>query len=300
MSVPSAPILAFIRVGLATSVMAIAGNARALDDDVEWNPAWPKFRWSEGVAATGFLAASYLEDRYLKGPTTPSWTGGIFLDNEVRGLLRGRSDHVQRTMTRYADIEYSAMTLFPWVDVAIALGVHRSPEVATQMFLIDAQSLGFTSSLTLFTKWFVARQRPYARDCVPGATIGIHGCGTSYDNIGFFSGHTSATFTGAALTCVHHAHLPLYGGGLPDRWACLWALANASATAVMRIMSDDHYASDVLFAAGIGFVSGYVMPSWLHYGFGNTRRGTRAGAPEIVPTLQPVVGGLGVGIAGSM
>jgi membrane-associated phospholipid phosphatase len=300
MTAPSARILACIRASTVVSLMTIAATARAGDRDVEWNPAWPKFRWSEGVATTGFLAASYLEDRYLPGPTTPNWTGAILLDNEIRGLLRGRSDHVQRAVSKYADIEYSAMTLFPWVDVAIALGVHQSPEVATQMFLINAQSLSFTSSVTLFTKWFVARQRPYARDCVPGGTVGIHGCGSSYDNISFFSGHTSATFTGAALTCVHHAHLPLYGGGLPDRWACAWALANASATAVMRIISDDHYASDVLFAAGIGFFSGYVMPSWLHYGFSGTPRRGRAGLPDIVPTLQPVVGGIGVGIAGSM
>jgi hypothetical protein len=46
-----------------------------------------------------------------------------------------------------------------------------------------------------------------------------------------------------------------------------------------------------------------VLPSWLHYGFGRSGpRPTprRAGEIEIMPTLQPVTGGLGVGLAGSM
>jgi membrane-associated phospholipid phosphatase len=290
---------------LATGAFTVSPPADAADreDKVEWHDEWPKFRWTEGVATAGLVTTSYLEDRFLTGPASPSWTGAILLDNPLRGLLRGRSVHVQRVATKYADVGYTVLTLFPYFDVAIALGVHQSPEVAAQMFLIDAQSLSFTSSLTLFTKWLVGRQRPYARDCAPGATIGIHGCGTSYDNIGFFSGHTSATMTGAALTCVHHEHLPLYGGGLPDSWACAWALMGAATTAVLRIVSDDHYASDVLFAAGVGFLSGYVLPSWLHYGFGRSRaRATprRAGDIQIMPTLQPVNGGLGVGLAGSM
>jgi hypothetical protein len=283
---------------LALAMLCAAPRVAAADERVEWHDEWPRFRWTEGAATAGFLATSYLEDRYLTGPTSPHWTGAILLDNEVRGLLRG-DNHVQRAATKYADVGYTALTLFPYVDVGIALGVHRSPDVAVQMALIDAQSLGFTSSITLFTKWLVGRQRPYARDCSPGVVVGTHGCGTSYDNIGFFSGHTSATFTGAALTCVHHAHLPLYGGGLPDRWACVWALISASTVGILRIVSDDHYASDVLFAAGIGMLSGYVMPSWLHYGFGRSSR-TKRSTAELVPTLQPVAGGIGIGVAGSM
>jgi membrane-associated phospholipid phosphatase len=286
----------------AVAILCVASRAHA-GDPVVWHPEWPKFRWTEGVATVGLIATSYAEDRYLSGPATPQWTGAILLDNEVRGVVRGPSIHVQRTASKYADVGFAVLTLFPYFDVAIALGVHRSPEVAAQMFLIDTQAQSFTSSVTLLTKWLVGRQRPYARDCTPGGTAGIHTCGTSYDNIGFFSGHTSATFTGAALTCVHHEHLPLYGGGAPDTWACVWALIGASSTGILRIVSDDHYASDVIVAAGVGFLSGYVMPSWLHYGFGRTgttKKTNRGGSAQIVPTLQPVVGGIAIGLAGSM
>ncbi|MDB4937577.1 MAG: hypothetical protein JWP87_4549 [Labilithrix sp.] len=283
----------------ALAILCLATRAEA-DDEVEWHEDWPRFRWTEGVATAGFLAASYVEERYLPGPSSPNWSGGILLDNQIRGVLRGRSFHVQTVATKYADVGFATLTLFPYFDIALVLGVHRNLDVAAQMLLIDAQSLSFTSSFTLFTKWLVGRQRPYARDCMPGGTVGVHACGTTYDNIGFFSGHTSATFTGAALTCVHHKHLPLYGGGLPDTWACIWAMTGASATAVLRIVSDDHYASDVIVAAGVGFLSGYVLPSLLHYGFGRKTPPPRPGSMYMVPTLLPVEGGLGVGLAGSM
>lgn len=285
---------------VALALFGRSASAEAAGDRVEWNTDWQKFRWVEGAATVGLVTASYLEDRFLSGPSSPHWEGAILFDNPLRGAVRGRSEHVQRAATKYADLGYTTLTLFPYFDVAIVLGVHRNLEVAAQMFLIDAQSLGFTGSVTLFTKWLVGRQRPYARDCEPGAATGVHRCGTAYDNIGFFSGHTSATFTGAGLTCVHHQHLPLYGGGLPDSWACAWALTVASGTAVLRLVSDDHYASDVLMAAGVGLFSGYVLPSLLHYGFGRTTAPPRPGSSQIVPMLQPMADGLGIGLAGSM
>ncbi|MDB4993671.1 MAG: hypothetical protein JWM74_1103 [Myxococcaceae bacterium] len=283
------------------AIFFLPARASAAPEPFAWDHAWHKFRWTEGVATVGVIATAYAEDKYLKGPTTPHWTGAILLDNQIRGLLRG-SNHEQRAATMYADTNGVVLSLFPYFDAAVALGIHRDPEVAVQMFLINAQAQSFTGSVTLFTKWAVGRQRPYARDCTSSGTSGTHTCGTTYDNSSFFSGHTVSAFTGAALTCVHHEHLPLYGGGAPDKWACLWALIGASSSAVLRIVSDDHYASDVVVAAGVGFLSGYVIPSWLHYGFGRTRttKRTRAGDLQMVPTLQPVVGGLGIGLAGSM
>src|SRR6185369_8075255 len=82
---------------------------------------------------------------------------------------------------------------------------------------------------------------------------------------GFPSGHAVSAFTAAGLSCVHHAHLPLYGGGLPDALACAAALTVASGVGVVRIMGDRHYVSDVIVGAAIGFLVGFGLPSLLHY-----------------------------------
>ena len=54
-------------------------------------------------------------------------------------------------------------------------------------------------------------------------------------NVSFTSGHTLMSFAGAGLTCVHHMHLPLYGGGLPDSLACAAAIGLAHAEGFLRV-----------------------------------------------------------------
>jgi membrane-associated phospholipid phosphatase len=109
-------------------------------------------------------------------------------------------------------------------------------------------------------------------------------------NQSFVSGHTAIAFTGAGLTCAHHRHLPLYGGGWPDVAICVATLAAASATPLLRVMSDDHYASDVLLGIGLGLASGWGLPEWLHYNAGDDAadaEGHRSGG------LLPTFGGDG-------
>ena len=72
----------------------------------------------------------------------------------------------------------------------------------------------------------------------------------------------------AALTCVHHQHLPLYGGGFANLAPCLVMMGVAATTGVLRLVYDEHWASDVITGWAVGAASGYVLPSLLHYGFG--------------------------------
>jgi hypothetical protein len=48
------------------------------------------------------------------------------------------------------------------------------------------------------------------------------------------------------LTCVHHAHLPLYGGGVADTLACGTMIAAAVVTGVGRVVTEEHHAFDLV------------------------------------------------------
>lgn len=289
-------------VGIGSFVASLLAVDLAAAQAVVWREDWPRFRLLEGAATAGLTLGSYAAERKLDAQASPAWTGGILFDVPVRDLLRASSPRTQEVFAHYSDIGGRFLAFYPYiVDAGIlALGVHRAPDVALQLFLIDLQALSLTGAVTIFTEKVVGRQRPFARDCGPDGKSGSHECGGSGDNMSFFSGHTSTVFTSAGLTCVHHEHLALWGGGAADRWACYWALTLATFTGVSRIVSDNHYASDVLVGAGVGAVSGYFIPKWLHY-TSQAHRGPelRVGM-KIVPTFAPAPNTLGFGIAGTL
>ncbi len=289
----------------ALLLLALASpDARASDkapSTVAWHDEWPRVRWWEGVAAVGLLGSTYVFQNALHPPTEANWTGPILLDEPLRGLLRARSAGAEKAAARYTDFLLQSAIVFPYLDAGLTLVVHRNADVALQMLVIDAESLGFAGAISLFTERAVGRERPYVHDCHgDGTKVGNNPCGGEGDRISFFSGHASATFTSAGLTCLHHGHMPLWGGGAPDTWACVWALSLAGTTSLLRIVADKHYTSDVLTGIGVGAFAGYVLPSLLHYGFG-AAYDPKAKVPAtglVRPALLPVPAGAAAGVHG--
>jgi hypothetical protein len=79
----------------------------------------------------------------------------------------------------------------------------------------------------------------------------------------------------AGLTCVHHQHLPLYGGGVADLAPCIGLIGASIADGLGRIVADKHYARDCHAGLGVGAFAGYVVPSLLHHGFAPRQRWAR-------------------------
>ncbi len=279
-------------------------------DKVEWSPDWPRVRWTEVATVVGLTVGSYVINAAWTPPDHATWNGPILFDKAIRNLIKGRTYAVQEFASNMSDDLYKSAVLAPYiVDVFFAsLSVHENADVALQMLLIDMQSLGLTGVLTLATEHAVGRARPYVRDCrADGSVVDasgkplLNGCGTQEDFQSFYSGHTAATATMAALTCVHHQHLPLYGDGpLNDIAPCAVMITASLATGVTRMIADRHWASDVLLGAGIGAFSGYVLPSMMHYGFGSGRPigEVSVGGLKMVPFPTAYVGGGGLGLAG--
>jgi membrane-associated phospholipid phosphatase len=67
------------------------------------------------------------------------------------------------------------------------------------------------------------------------------------------------------LTCAHHDNLRLYGTRAADLAACVSHVALAATIGTLRIVSDMHYASDVITGAVIGSIVGLTIPYVFHY-----------------------------------
>ena len=279
--------------------------ARADDHDgVEWNPAWPRVRSWEVVDAFALTVGDTLFETKVPLPNHASWRGGIGFDDWARTTFRGHSLSTQSAASTLSDMLYIGSSFFPLVvdDYIATLSVHQNADVALQMLVIDMQSLGVSGLISLAAEHGVGRARPYTESCNDRDATGrlLHTCGTGNDNRSFFSGHATATATIAGLTCVHHQHLPLYGGGAADLAPCLLMIGVAATTGVLRLVYDEHWASDVMIGWAVGALSGYVLPSVLHYGFGHGHPlgEIRSAHLTLSPTVEAYPSGAGIGVVG--
>lgn len=300
----------FSSLFVALSLTTFAPSARAEDPDkVEWSKDWPRMRPAEVADVFALTAASYAINAYWEPRHTANWHGGILFDDWVRGALKGRSLAVQETAGNVSDYLYKFGVLTPYVvDVFFAsLSIHQNADVALEMLLMDMQSLGLAGVLSLSSERLVGRSRPYVQDCGPDGVVRdaqgnplLSHCDGVGDYQSFYSGHAAAVTTMAGLTCAHHQHLPLYGGGFADLAPCLLMISAAATTGVTRIIADRHWATDVMTGWGIGILSGYVLPSMLHYGFtsGHPVGEVRTRNVRMLPAPLIYPGGAGFSMVG--
>jgi len=112
---------------------------------------------------------------------------------------------------------------------------------------------------------FVGRQRPEYNDrCADPAEP----CPSGSERFrSFIAGHPATVLTAAGLTCTHHAHMPLYGGGWGDTLACGLMIGAAGFTGATRVLAAKHYPTDLMLGFGVGTFAGFILPRLLHYGF---------------------------------
>ncbi|MDB4935070.1 MAG: hypothetical protein JWP87_2042 [Labilithrix sp.] len=264
---------------LAVVALLFGGHAQARADDgpapvmfpppvldppkrgVYWHDEWPRFTVLEAMLSAAVTFRNNDLGAHLDGPNSATIVGEVpVLDHGARDLFMAGSANRRKAAARLSDIGFRTMALAPYVfDIGIgALAVHQNADVAAQLALIDFEVLTFAGMTQLLGSRVIGRARPYVHDCPPG------GCtGGPYRS--FLSGHSMASFTAAGLMCVHHEMLPLFGGGAPDTWACIWAIGVASTVSTLRLVADEHWASDVLLGAGVGWLYGYYLPKLLHF-----------------------------------
>lgn len=217
--------------------------------------------------------------------------GGILFDNSVRNALRAHTLANRYIFRDASDVGVSLMVSWPLIadSLTAAWWYRGSRDAAQQTALIDLEAYAISGAIQGVTNSLVSRERPYGPDCgsaqLPADATDCSGS-THYRS--FFSGHATISFTGAALICTHHFENDLIGSPW-DALSCAGGYAVAATTATFRIVSDQHYASDVLTGALVGTLVGYGVPL-LHY----RHKGQPATPNNLQLHLVPALGGLGV------
>jgi membrane-associated phospholipid phosphatase len=234
-----APIIA------ASVVVALAARADAEPG------AWE--RRSRHLAVLAVASGVYItSETLLKAELSPDacrWCEPTSLDTKVRNALVWADP--ARAVTASNLTGYVAAPIFAFG--LLALSGAKDPDRFGR-FVDDAipvaETLVFTELFTNAVKYSVARQRPAIHFAETPPAPGYE------DNLSFFSGHSSLTFSIAvsAGMVAHRRHTPwepiIWGGGL----------ALAATTAYLRIAGDRHYISDVLVGTSVGVAGGLVIP----------------------------------------
>ncbi|MGO9834041.1 MAG: phosphatase PAP2 family protein [Polyangiaceae bacterium] len=288
--------------------LAVPGVADADPTTMEWSDAWPRVHLWEAIDAVALTVGDTEFEDHVPLPSQATWTRPILFDTWARDTFRGRTAAVQSFASTSTDWMYKAGALVPFLmdDYFAAASVHQNADVAWQLAVIDFQSFGIAGLVSLTAEHSVGRMRPYVLSCdAQGQVLDAQGhvmqtCGTGNDFRSFYSGHATATATTAGLVCVHHQHLPLFGGGIADLAPCIVMIGVSVATGILRLVYDEHWASDVMVGWADGVLSGYVLPSLLHFGFGGERPvgEIRAGDVAMAPTLLARPGGTELGMVG--
>lgn len=260
-------------VSLGLCLLA-AGTAHAQtepDEQPSDELVWParSFAWYDYTYTGALVAGATVEILLPPGDEQgeASRSGGILFDDALRDEIVLGSEADRHGVATAADImmgtliTYSAGVL-PGV---VVWGVEGSGDAAWQMTMINLQSFAFSSLVTGGLKRIVDRERPVATECRQDPAYDDD-CGNADSHHSFPSGHASLSFTAAVLTCMHHLELDILGTA-GDTITCTAAMTMASFTAMSRMASDKHYASDVIAGAAIGGVSGALMPWLLYYRF---------------------------------
>ncbi|HHH30289.1 MAG TPA: phosphatase PAP2 family protein [Polyangiaceae bacterium] len=191
-------------------------------------------------------------------------------DEAVRNTLRPNEQGHRNVARDASDIMLMLSINQVLVDTLIVTWWgHDADTVAYNMALMNIEAIAFNTALNQLVGGLASRERPYRVECdqLPDEELRSD-CRGRKRFRSFYSGHASTTFAVAGLTCMHHAQLPLYGGGFADVLPCVASFAIAGTTGTLRLVADQHWATDVLVGAAMGTFSGLAVPYFLHYGWG--------------------------------
>ncbi len=268
---------------------------------VHWDPSWPRYRFDELVITVG-ASLVVLFGELLPTRTDANWAAVTDFDLEVaRGLA------IPSFETRDALEELSnglSIGLIAWpvlLDSIVYAGLGEGAwDVAWQLSLIGLEVLSLNHALTVLVRLLARRERPLGRFCREDPTYDDPICHDQPPAESFWSPQVSNAFASAALVCMYHDALDLFGEAWSDGIACGTAVAAAATTGLLRIVSDQHWVTDVLSGAVVGTAVGILVPWILHFQGGARPPLTGHEAPTI--TVLPMIGGddgtLGVSVMG--
>lgn len=286
---------AAIAVGSAVFAVSLPSTA---DDPptVHWDPAWSHAGpWDYTLTGVA-LATVTVETVLWQNVATPAaWQGPILFDAAVRDALRGSTAAIQADASVVSWVLFVGMLTYPFaVDVPYTWARYGR-DVAWDLFWQSGTTLALSGAIEIGLRDAIGRVRPAAYQCLTDG--GTHCLDAPETTRSFPSGHFVETSASAALLCTQHLRMQLYGSPW-DAVTCATAIVAAGTVGTLRIVADDHWASDVIAGGAIGTLIGWGVPTLMHFHRHATPGAGKGSAFMVMPTALPMEKGGGLGAVG--
>lgn len=247
----------------------IVGPAEPELGPLEWDPALRRFRPWEYAIGPALVTEAFLV--YLVAPDPDfDFAAGNRFDQSIQDAISVRSTTYRSVANVVGDIGFYGSMAYRALEDVLVVGVARDGwPVASQFVAMDTMAFGLVGAVVWTSQVFVGRQRPSAYYCAidPAYAERFGDCDRFGGTRSFLSGHFAAAVAGASLTCLYHRRFQIYRRPRGDAGACGATIAFAVLTGVARSTGDGHWMTDMLGGGALGFLSGWVLPRAVLFGF---------------------------------
>ena len=223
---------------------------------------------SQQPVANSLLSKEYLKSYWNSGLTVLSqplhydwkdWTvfGGVaavttlafVYDDDIYNFVNGTfSDDQSNAISKYTDVFGEEYFILPSIALTYAISAINKDCRLRNMSLAALQSFVYAEVASAGLKVLTCRERPTANSQQPTANSQSWlGPFATFESTAFPSGHAMRSF--ALATTV--------AGFYPDRkWVGVLSYSLATMTSVGRVISKEHWTSDVIVGAALGYFIG--------------------------------------------
>ena len=205
-----------------------------------------KSYWHSGLTVLGQPLHYDWKDWTVLGGVAAATTLAFVYDDEIYDYIDKTFTNSQsNTISQYTDIFGEELFIVPSIAVTYAIGAIDKNQRLKNMSLATLQSFIFAEVASAGIKVMTCRMRPLeVNESMSQSWLGPF---ATFESTSFVSGHATRAF--ALATTV--------AGFYPEKkWLGVVSYSLATATSIGRVISKEHWTSDVIVGAALGYFIG--------------------------------------------
>ena len=260
-------------------LLSLTVNSQQPTANSQQSGSYIKSYWHSGLTVLGQPLHYDWKDWSVFGGIATATTLAFVYDDEIFNYIDKTFTNSQsNTISQYSDIYGEELFIVPSIALTYGIGAIAKDTRLKNMSLATLQSFIFAEVASAGIKVLTCRERPDANSQQPTANSQSWlGPFATFESTSFVSGHSTRAF--ALATTV--------AGFYPEKkWIGIVSYSLATMTSLGRVISKEHWTSDVIVGAALGYFIGRGVVKF-NEKIGNINQ----------VKIEPIATNYGVGIA---